>query len=68
MRMVVGWLVGLLSLFSKTEERLMSKQKKKKALFYRGNGVRVFYIKKNCDVVTLATITRGFSQICVKVR
>jgi hypothetical protein len=30
MRMVVGWLVGLLSLFSRTEEQLMSKQKKKK--------------------------------------
>jgi hypothetical protein len=30
MRMVVGWLVGLLSLFSKTEEQLMSKQQKKK--------------------------------------
>jgi hypothetical protein len=30
MRMVVGWLVGLLSLFSKTEEQLISKQQKKK--------------------------------------
>jgi len=30
MRMVVGWLVGLLSLFSRTEEQLLSKQKKKK--------------------------------------
>jgi hypothetical protein len=28
--MVVGWLVSLLSLFSKTEEQLMSKQKGKK--------------------------------------
>jgi len=43
MRMVVGWLVGLLSLFSRTEEQLMSKQKKKKkTLFYKGNGVRAF--------------------------
>jgi hypothetical protein len=47
MRMVVGWLVGLLSLFSRTEEQLLSKQKKKKNLVLQRQWSQGFiYIKK----------------------